>query len=1483
MKFRSIARASFAVLALIPFLIAGCSSSSPNQTVVTVLPVGVTVLPGQVVSLTATVTGNETTTVTWSCSAKITTTSTDSTGKVTSTSTTEPCNPDSPGYPKYGTITGTNTNVVSYTAPSLSSFPNPIPVITLTATSTAETKKTGTSTIVLDSGIRASITPATATVPVGLKPNQVVQFTASLLNDPGTDVTWLVTQPVPESKTNSSASNTSPTCSPTCGTISASGLFTAPDTMPTATFPETSKTASPASVTVVMYSNVDPTRYAISSITLINATTNPITFSGITPTSAPAGGVEQDIFLNAKNLVNTTTVSFTPPGGAAQPLPPSQIQTIPITTAYCKPSASGVTPVVTCDSSIVTRVRLLSNQLTYPGQALLSVSGIPDSENSGQTKTVSYPLQLFNTHPALLSTSPDSFHQGLSVDMLADGGYYGTCSNIIVKLLFDGNLNAAYCPSQGSIASGPRQMIAPLDGAQLLSPGLYPVTAVSNAQSNAPTFPSATGNIAVQPSFATLIPATPPTAPCTPAGQSPSGTQNFPPCFILPGPSTNLPSSMAINSSKSYAVLVNQGSNTIQYVDYSTGIPTFAIAPFAVGNAPTSVAIDNLINLSIPDDPGGVHDMAVVVNSADSTISLIAIPTPGYPHFTNVGTVQLAGLLQAPSGTSSAPTPFSVGVDPYTHLGVVAYSGTNAGFVLNLNPAAGSDPTDPLKTCFLTTETTPCAVSAVTLTSGPTPQVIVQPQSTNAFVTPGGVGILSVVNLAQPGKNANISLTPNGAVRTNGTVTVKTVTPHGINPSTGGTVLIAGLDKSDMDGSFAVTSVVDPYTFTYYQSNFSDAQYNETGGSPTGADATPPTASWATVRFGYPSLTFNISNTIVGGAINPVTRVTAFADPNASGTTGGVSPQIYLLNSMDQTVSSITLRRGSYEGNPTTAPESGIRYVSWDPFTNVLIALNPEVNEISLIDPVGTTNTAPNRIVPPIPTDQIAKGQYTPSGTTSPVTVFGALAYDPLKHLVFVANAGSNSLSVLDVDPPPSTFTPVQIIAVNILSGGVPNAQRPLNTDGSTKPGALTCDPALPAGTSYMPQAVCMNVSNASVQVLGKGFLPGASQVRLDGQLVPTTFVSPTELHAAIPASMLTLPHDYALDVQVNGTSGPQNSNSMDLQVVGVVDLTSSSCTTNPKPEGVAIDSTRNIAIVTLFGCSTGAVSVVSIDQNNAHGYNQAYGSVLSTLAVGKGPVGVDTIPRLGYAVVSNNGDNTASVLDISNPLAPKAAAPAVAIGISPTGVAISQDYAYALIANSGSNTVSLIDLTALIAATPGTLTEVPIAVDGQPRAIAIDPVREIAVVTAVLQQSVNAVLGALDVITLAGSPARNSSASLTSLSSLPTAVVNDPAVSPSIFYSTSPTQNAVYAFNPNTGAASQLRVGVNPYTIALNPQTATLVSINSTSNSMSIMDTLTFRTKATLGIGSQSIFAVTMDTVNNVALIADQNNNRLLMVAMPH
>ncbi len=434
----------------------GCGSSSPNTIIDTVSPTTATVIAGTVQTFASTVTGGTTGTVTtsqWSCTYVYTplpTTAQPNPSQTSAADCTSGQTVPALNNGSLGTWTTTPTapsNVLTYTAPTLSNFPNPIPTITFTAAADAAKNKKGTALLTLDTGIRVSVTPSTATVPTEISPAQQVQFTANFLNvsPANANPQWKVVQPVANSTTDFPAGTTPEpqdvTCSPSCGTISSNGTFTAPATQPTNTSPissgSTASTAAPT-VYVVAWAAADINHYAIATITLVPASTNPITFTGIHPTTIAAGGVLQDIFLDANNLLNTTTITFTPPGPGQTPqaIDPSNVFTIPITGAYCTPSATGVTPVVTCDASIMTRIRLTTQQLATAGTGSITVNNIPDPSNPGQTTSISFPITLTYQSPALVSAVPYSYPQGTSTEFSVDGGYYGGGNSPIVNLLF---------------------------------------------------------------------------------------------------------------------------------------------------------------------------------------------------------------------------------------------------------------------------------------------------------------------------------------------------------------------------------------------------------------------------------------------------------------------------------------------------------------------------------------------------------------------------------------------------------------------------------------------------------------------------------------------------------------------------------------------------------------------------------------------------------------------------------------------------------------------------------------------------------------------------------------------------------------------------------------------------------------------------------------------------------------------------------------
>jgi len=1344
---------SLAVVAL-----AGCGGGgSRNVVIVNVVPAAATVVVNQQQPFGSSVTGATNTNVTWQLTIS--------------------GNACSPGC---GTLDSTTNPNITYTAPatvpgSLKQAPGSTttpPSLILTATSVANKKKTGTAMIALDSGIRVGVTPPTATVASGATgfPPEHFQFHASTPNDTSANpVTWLVTQ---ASTLNAAAAS----CSPGCGKVdSNNGVYTGPSTLPSNT-----------AVTVLAFDKIDTTRFATATVTLVDPTKNKISFTGITPSIAPLGGFQQDVYLAVTNLRSTISVRFD--GGQIDP-------------------NSGQLKIV---NATVARLRLNSAQLSAAGLHTISVV---DQQGNAQNQS----MQIVAVRPAVIAAVPNSItlNSGspLPVPENLDGGFFGAPGSPVISLAYSGG-------NLGIPVPGSRQLSFNLSPGN--KAGLFPLS-VTNSFATPST---AVTNIAIQPDLVATLP------------QQILGSP-----LALPGPTGNatVPSAIAVDSTLGLAVITEQASNSIQIVNLAGGTLslTGCAAPAtpcaqvtSTLNQPTGVAIDDQLSTTISNV---VNHVAAVVNGGNSTVTILQIPSGNV-----LGTASLASLIPAQSG-ATAPTPFAIGIDPFTHLALVAFSSTNVGFIININQANANPG------CIGGKAPPFCPIASVSLNTGRKPQIAFEPRLHLAFVTPGGAGLMSVVDLTQKNSIVPIAAAPSGAVRTNNVVTINTgSTPHNINPAVLGTVLITGASPADFNGSFQVTSVIDPFTFTYSQT-----APDETGGG-------------GTVSFGNPDLNFSVSATDQGIAINPETRTAVVADPNAS------FGQITFINTLDEGLTSLTLSAGAGScPNPApvgTAPEPlGATYVGFQPFTNVAVSFNPNqnANQVSFIDPVRLQRLALAC------TGQTAIGSYTPPGASSAVTVTGGLAVDPVTNLALVVNSGSNNLQAFSIG---GGLKPVHIRQVQVFTTGgspyeIPGAILPqavLSTNSSLPPGVAT--PAL-----------------GTVKILGTGF-DSNSTVRLDSVSITTqpggSVVLPpnnpgTELDVTIPASFLGMPRHFALDV-IN--SAGVGSNATDFTVVQTIDV-SGGCSgaATPQPSGVAIDEQRNFAVVTNNGCNDASI----LDLTPGLPANSV---VKKSVAVGKAPLGVAVIPRMGLAVITNNGDGTASVvnLDTATVTAP------VTIGTSPMGVAIDQDTGAALIANNGSNTVSLVDLSVLQKTPPGKLTAISGAVDQSPIAVAIDPDRGtnahgLAVVTALQLNGTLPPSGVVDAVDIGGgSPARNSSASVSSLSATPTGVLLDQAVSPALFYVTSSEGNMINAFNPDNTQLRTALVGINPTSLAYNPQTGTIITVNTASNTISILDSQTFQTRATFGIGGSPLFAVAIHPRTNMAVIADQTNNRVVVYPLP-
>ncbi len=1558
----------------------GGGGGAANVVTVSVSPPGVTLILGQSQPLTATVNGATNTNVTWSPCQYTTTPAGGKTSALT----------NCPSDGSFGTLTNTQTTgTATYTAPDPAKFQLPDQTkfpslqIVITATSVQDPKKSGKSTITLVSGIRAVLTPPTASVPT--KESQ--QFFVTLTNDvQNKGVTWLLTQNVPSTTTTNGVTTTTtypqlPTCTVAgnhtgCGTITPDtnnpnvAVYTAPDTVPTAITPaQKNNTNAPANVTIVATPVADNSGVVIGTITIV--TGGPITFNGITPTIAPQGATLWDIYLNAPNISSSSKIVLNYQDGAN---PPKIIgtKTFDSTGGQIKIlfplPATSTTTTTTSPSSTGARLRLLAQDLVnFPGAVSVLVTVIDPAETvcppTCPTGTTPPPPSAFTfalvpVRPTSIASVPDDIVQGKlsqQTRVIIDGGYFGP-SGTLAAASFQGNVIV----QDQNHPSSSRQLDTLMSTLQINqgNPGLYPLSVVSTATpAPTPNNPAVT-NIAIFPDYSRTPPKT--VASGISAGVNPSAIDIDPVIGVAvvaeAGSSTAMPP--VPSAVQFYAI----GKGTLTPID-STGAACATSCPVTSQTFP-GVSINMPTGISVNRTK---HTVAVV-NYGNQSVTVLSIPVPGAssqsPAPGTPFTVDISGALQ--NSVTPAPLPYSIGVDSDSNLALVAYSSTSAstaanlGFVVNLNPDSTTSP-NPYG-CVLdhainpsSTKVGQCLSSQVTLNNGAYPQIATAPHGHLAVVTPGGTGVVRGVDVTKPSA-ANVILS---STLTAGLVTVTIDTSHcppplpdptstsnpcmfSMVPGNAGTVLITGVKPGNsandafFNGNFSV-NVTSSNSFTYVVSN-STASDSGTGGCQTSSTTTAKTC--ATVFYGLPDQTVQITQTLQGVAINPITRTAAMADANSTGL------QIDLLNSLDQTPSSIGFSAACTAFNTpcASAPELlATTGVAWQPYTNAIVSYNPHLNQVSISDPVsrqryafacevnnaantkpaaGTTcitdpNTAPTTVCTSVSAcqqmflNQInlqGTGTATLSvtnGTTGSLTLFGGIAVDPATNQTFVLMSGSGTIDVVDLGGP-NTATPIKpthISEVIVPSppnsaqgtiGGVPNALVPQAT--------LTCIPApgSPVGTCNL----------SGVKIFGSGFVSGL-QVRLDrvdittqGGTVDKIASNGREVDVTISPFFLSAPHHYALDVLSQGAQ----SNAVDFIVIQQVPLSqvctdSSGNPVNTQPTSVALaDQIANgpfspIGLVSVSGCN----SVVLLDLNPTVGGqpNPTFGHLIgSPISVGTTPQGIAISQKLGLAVVANHGSGTASVIDLTKSPPASALTADVTTGTNPTGVAINEATGAAIVANKGSNTISLIDLEKLRPSTgtpPTTLTATSIGGIQEPIAVAIDPDRGannqgIAVVTAVQLSSGLGPTGALDVVEIGfATPVLSSTSSSGFVSSTPTGIVFDPTVAtntnPGVFYANSSGTNSITEFNPDTGGGGSVSVGINPTSLAINPQTGAILTSNSASNTISIVDTLSnpFKTRQTLGIPGSPTFGVAIDQFTNLAVIVDQANNRVLLFPMPN
>jgi DNA-binding beta-propeller fold protein YncE len=582
-------------------------------------------------------------------------------------------------------------------------------------------------------------------------------------------------------------------------------------------------------------------------------------------------------------------------------------------------------------------------------------------------------------------------------------------------------------------------------------------------------------------------------------------------------------------------------------------------------------------------------------------------------------------------------------------------------------------------------------------------------------------------------------------------------------------------------------------------------QYNSQAPCPTSATS----GSGGIASYSFPVATLATNLNVSGVSINDETQKALLVDPTPT-------VPAFVFNILDQ--SSVAIPQSqlpSSNNNIATA---------MDPLMNIGLIVNQGVGkgtngEISLIDPV---------------TPKLLSS--FPAGITPVVDA----AIDPATSMAVIVSQGDNS---------------VKVFSVGALRAAPQIVQTSFTPVGGTSSSHVTLNSTL--GSAATPQ-------NQTVTLVGN-FTAGSTP-RLDGNPSVFSGISVSNnrvLTATLSGSFLASngPRLYALDVVDSPTSPSVFSNVAQLQVIQAVSLVTSGCS-NPAPQGVAIDATHNVAVVTEPGCNpvgAGGVAMVSLSPSTGFPVGTGFGAN-PQLAVGNNPQGVAVYPQAGLAVVAASGSNSVSIVDVLN----DDVATAFTTDPIPTGVAVNLGTGNAVVTARGASLVDVFPVST------SSQTPTTIGVQQGPTGVAIDPKSQTAVVANTNSNTASIV---------------NLSTNTTTQTSNPIVVPQGVAFDPIFdnFLITSSASNQVIILNPSNVSAPALRVGIDPSSIAYNAVSGTLVTANSLSGTVTMVDFLDQTVRAVFSLKSSSQFAVAIQPQTNLAVIADTADNQLLLVPLPN
>jgi hypothetical protein len=993
-------------------MIAGCSSNStPVSVTITTTTSGATItsltlLQSTSAQFVATVTGASSNIVFWQIclpSASSTTQPTNCTQGVGPTQCTNIPKVSSP-LRGFGTITSNGL----YTAPSAPPQPDSFWIV---ATSCVDTTRFGIFTLIIDSGIRVRVSPAS----VAIGQTETFQFNVTVTGTANLAVSWQVCQNGANSTPSNCVSNG--TVGPN-GKISSSGLYTAP--------------ATAVSAIVEAISAADQNQTATAAVT-VAAQTAP-TVTAIDPATAAQGSAQQDVYLTGANFLATTNVIV---GGVT--LPTANVNVI---------------------STTLLRATIPAAQLARAGTIQV---GVQDQKGNPPAFAS---LNVVAVRPAVVSAFPGSVPQSSasSPSVALTGGFFAQSA---ISATFNGQTIIPAVTSS-------RQLSLAIPSGSLGTPGLYPIVVKNSgvtagqpnmAAINLRVTPIA-GNIPGSASATTVGVGSNPSAVAIDQADGIAAVANkgdgsvslisltSPPGLITTITSVGTqPTGIAVDDLLPHptALVVNSGDFSVSAIDLTTktmvgtalkvniGPPSTSPVPFSIGINPLThralVAYQSTNQATILDLSTGAPVMIGQIGGANGSVSF---------------------------GTGVNP---AVAIDPRLNWAVVTPGGSGAASIVDLGMNAGAGLPSGRASRIITAIALTSSSEGIGIDSEAHEGLVSDPQA-------GTLTTFSLLNFAAKTVTtgaAQFSQKGFGAAAANPLENVG-IAVGGSTP--GASAVIVNLHDGTVlqnVGGFAGANLqavaVDPVT---NQAVAVDQANNKVYFVSLGPALNPLQIAEASpaVIFGGASATSGVALTINGSGFTNGSQVTLDGLPLSTtfvssrhltatvpGGAGGLlgAPRNFALQVTNPGVSNVTDLTVVVPVRVGKAPVG----VAVDTDRDLAIVTNSGDGTVSLVTLTPQT---------PIGPTQTPAGAIQAAGPITVGTTPAGVAEIPRLGLALVANSGSNDLSLIDVT---QTSAPVGLCASGCGAGPTGVALNPDSASGVVVNTNIT-SPTSPGGTTLV-------------------------------------------------------------------------------------------------------------------------------------------------------------------------------------------------------------------------------------------------------------------------------------------------------------------------------------------------------------------------------------------------------------------------------